>query len=78
MLTNMAKVGGRIDKTIGLNAGRSGVRIPSRGKCSLRTIAVDARVNFPVYLYFEKDASPLLSNILADVSIHEDSNDKLK
>jgi len=27
------------------SAGRSGVRIPGRGKCSLRTTAVDARVN---------------------------------
>ena len=40
-----------IDKTLGLSAGRSGVRIPGRGKCSLRTISVEARVNYPLYLY---------------------------
>ena len=38
--------GGQMDKTFGLNAGRSGVKIPCRGKCSLRTIA--ARVNNPL------------------------------
>ena len=38
--------GALVDKTLGLSAGRSGVRIPSRGKCSLRTTAVDARVNY--------------------------------
>ena len=33
--------GGLMDKTLELNAGRSGVRAPGRGKCSLRTIAVE-------------------------------------
>ena len=42
--------GGILDKTLGICTGRSGVRIPGRGKCSLRTIAVDARVNYPLYL----------------------------
>ena len=31
--------GGLMDKTLGLSAGRSVVRIPGRGKCSLRTRA---------------------------------------
>ena len=34
--------GGLMDKTLGLSSGRSGVRIPGRGKCSLSTTAVDA------------------------------------
>ena len=42
--------GGRMDKSFGLNAGRSGVRIPGWSKCSLRTIAVDAKVKYPLYL----------------------------
>ena len=40
-----------MDKTLGLSAGRSRVRIPGRGKCSLRTIEVDARVKYPLYLF---------------------------
>ena len=44
------------DKTLGLSAGRSGVRILSRGKCSLKTIAVDASVSYPLYLYKMKIA----------------------
>ena len=39
-----------MDKTLGLSAERSGVRIPGQGKCSLRTIAVDARVKYPLYI----------------------------
>ena len=35
--------GDLIDKTLEIGAGRSGVRIPGRGKCSLITIPVDAR-----------------------------------
>ena len=39
-----------MDKTFGfkagLNAGRSGVRIPGQGKGSLRTISVDTRVKY--------------------------------
>ena len=41
--------GGLMDKTFGLSAGRSGVRTPVPGKCSLRTTAVDARVKYPLY-----------------------------
>ena len=37
-----------MDKTFGLGAERSGVRIPGRGKCSLRTTAVDARAKYPL------------------------------
>ena len=33
-----------------LNVRTSRVRIPGRGKCSLRTIVVDARVNLKLYL----------------------------
>ena len=40
-----------MDKTLGLGTGRSGVRILGRGKCSLRTIAVNARVNNLLYLF---------------------------
>ena len=36
-------------KTFGLGVGTSGVRIPGQGKCSLRTIAVDARVKYPLF-----------------------------
>ena len=39
-----------MDKTFGLSAGIPGVRIPGGGKCSLKTIAVDARVNHQLYL----------------------------
>ena len=47
--------GGLMDKSLGLSAGRSRVRIPGRGKCSVRTTAVDAMVNYPLYLliYYE-------------------------
>ena len=38
-----------MDKALGLSAGRSGVRIPGRGKCSLRNIAVDTRVKYPLF-----------------------------
>ena len=41
-----------MDKTLGLSAGRSGVRIPGRGKCSLRTTAIDARVNYSLFFCF--------------------------
>ena len=40
--------GGLMDKTLGLDAGRSGVRILGRGKFSLRSLAVDARVKYPL------------------------------
>ena len=33
-----------MDRTLGLSAVRSGVRIPGGGTCSLRTTAVDASV----------------------------------
>ena len=40
-----------MDKTLGLlSTGRPGVRIPGRGKCSLITIAVDERENYPLHL----------------------------
>ena len=38
-------------KNLGISAGRLGYRIPGRGKCSLGTIAVEARVNYPLYLF---------------------------
>ena len=38
-----------MDKTLELSVGRSGVRIPGRGKSSLRTTAVDARVKYPIF-----------------------------
>ena len=41
-----------MDKNFGLSAGKSGVWIPGPGKCSLRTTAVDARVNYPLYFTF--------------------------
>ena len=41
-----------MDKTFEINAGRSGVRIPGRSKCSLRTIAVDSRINYQHYQLF--------------------------
>ena len=40
-----------MDKTFELRAGISGVRITGRGKCSLSTTAVDARVKYPLYLH---------------------------
>ena len=39
-----------MDKTFGLDAGRLGRLILSGGKCSLRTMAVDARINRQLYL----------------------------
>ena len=41
--------GGLMDRTFGLSAGRSRV-LPGQGKCSLRTMAVDAKVNQQLYL----------------------------
>ena len=38
-----------MDKTLDKTAGRSGVRIPGRGKGSQRTTAVDPRVNDPLF-----------------------------
>ena len=40
-----------MDENFGLGDERSEVRIriPGRAKCLLRTIAVDARVNYPLY-----------------------------
>ena len=43
---------GRMDKTIGLNAGRSWFRIPGRRNCSLRTTVVDAVVNHQLDFFF--------------------------
>ena len=42
--------GDRMDETIILNAGRLEVRILGRGKYSLITIEIDARVKYPLYL----------------------------
>ena len=41
-------------KATGRGAGRSGVRIPGIGKFSLRTTAVDARVNYPLNLFLPR------------------------
>ena len=35
-----------MDKTLGLNGGKSGFQIRGRGKSSVRTLAVDARVKY--------------------------------
>ena len=45
-----------------LNAGRSGDRIPGRGKCWLRNTAVDARVKYPLYLYDNNTAISYADN----------------
>ena len=55
----------RMDETLELSAGRSGVWIPGRGKCSQRTVAVDARVKYPLYL---SQGSPHLQTQLQDGS----------
>ena len=59
-------------KTMELIAGRSGVKTPGRGKFSLRTIAVDARISYPLNLQ-EKTASssnaPLLLNLKKNFGI---------
>ena len=47
-----------MDKTFGLNAGKSGVPIPGRGKCSLITIKIYARVKYLLYLELDT-LSPL-------------------
>ena len=39
-----------MDKTVGLGAGRSGVRIVGRGESSLRNTAVDTGVKYPLQL----------------------------
>ena len=52
--------GGLVDEALGLSAGRSGVRIPDRGKCWLGTTAVDARVNYPLYLYSDSNVPQIL------------------
>ena len=44
-----------MDTTLRLCAGRSGVRTPGWGKCSLRTTAVDARIKYPLYLFWLLD-----------------------
>ena len=43
--------GGLMDKTLELSAWRSRVQIPGWGKYSLTTTAVDARVNYQLYLF---------------------------
>ena len=53
-----------MDKTLALSAGRSGVRIPGRGKCSLRTIAVDAKIKYPLYFWiFSRSRENLLRSL---------------
>ena len=44
--------GGLMDKTFRLSAGRSGVRIPGRGKFLLRTKVIDAMINYPLFYFF--------------------------
>ena len=44
-LFNLYQSGDQIEKFFVRFARRSEVQIPGRGKCSLRTISVDARVN---------------------------------
>ena len=56
--------GGLMDKSLGLCAGRSGVQIPGRGKCSLRTIAFDARVNYP--LFYKKNETHVQTKSLKE------------
>ena len=52
-----------MDKTLELSAGRLGVRIPGRGKCLLKTIAIDARVKYPLYLtYIGRSGVPILGH----------------
>ena len=46
--TSSFQCGCLMDNTFGLSAGRSRVQIPGRSKYSLRTIAVDAKVNYPI------------------------------
>ena len=41
------------DETLGLSAGRSGVRIPGRGECWLRSIAVMPTLPFTTVIGFE-------------------------
>ena len=50
-LTDTTNAVAEMIKPSRLNAGISGVRIPGRGKCSLKTTAVDARVKYPLYFY---------------------------
>ena len=40
--------GGRFVNTLGQSAGKSVFRIQGRGKCSIRTSAVDARLIYPI------------------------------
>ena len=47
---NFYQCEGRLDKIFECFAGSSGVRIPGRGKCSLRIIVVDVRANYQLYL----------------------------
>ena len=51
LITKYNQHDGLLDKILGLSAERSGVRIPGRGKCSLRTTVVHTNVNYPLYLY---------------------------
>ena len=43
-----------MDKTLELTAGRPGVRIPGRGKCSLRTICSWCEGKLPTLLFYKK------------------------
>ena len=49
LITKYNQPDGLLDKILGISAEKSGVRIPGRGKCSLRTKAVAARVNYPLF-----------------------------
>ena len=48
--TTAAFIAGDNSLTLPFNSRRSGVPIKGRGKCSRRTITIDARVNHQLYL----------------------------
>ena len=58
---------GLMDKTLGIRAVRSRFRIPGRGKSSLRTIAVDARVKYLLYILLANAWLKKLSNVSPDL-----------
>ena len=57
--------GGLMDNTLGLSTGRSGVRIPGRGKCSRKTTAFHARVKYPLTLL----NSPIYHDLSCVISV---------
>ena len=69
MFTEIYKRGGRMDNTFVRSEWEfKGVWIPGRGKCSLRTTSVDARVKYPLCFTF---TSPYFTSSWANINFYK-------